>query len=256
MEFSIGALLPSGRAKVSATPVLIPGNMCDRRLWPDRVRSLLSGAVDADVTQDDRVAGMAQRILSSIDGPLLPIGFSMGAIVALAMAELAPHRITALGLLDLNASADLAERSIERPRQQAEVRRGALERLVVEELKPNYLAERNRRDPALLTLLRSMALELGPDVFIRQSEALRTRRDLTPVLSALRCPVFLACGEEDLLCPPEWHKRWADMIGPSVSLEIIGGAGHMLPLEQPIELGARMANWLETHGLVACPAES
>jgi pimeloyl-ACP methyl ester carboxylesterase len=231
---------------VQATPVLLAGNMCDARLWTRDVRAVLPGAVDADLTRDDTIAAMAERALAARAGTLLPVGFSMGGIVALAMAERAPERIAGLVLLDTNASADLPERAAARPRQQADVRAGALERVVVEELKPNYLAAANRGDAALLALLRDMALALGPEVFVRQSEALRTRPDLRHVLPALDAPVLLMCGAEDRLCPPEGHRALA-ADARAATLYVVPDAGHMLPLEQPAALAAALSSWRKDH---------
>lgn len=228
-------------------PVLIPGNMCDHRLWTAEVRAELPGAVDADTTADDTIAGMAARALAAVEGPLLPVGFSLGAIVALAMAAQAPERIAGAVLIGLNAGADLPERSAHRPVQQAEVRAGGLERVLVEELKPNYLGAAHRDDPALLALLRDMGLALGPEVFVRQSEALRTRPDVTPALAALDAPVALLCGAEDALCPPAWHRRWQEL-ARRATLAVVEGAGHMLPLEAPAAVIAAIhALPLRTH---------
>jgi pimeloyl-ACP methyl ester carboxylesterase len=148
-----------------------------------------------------------------------------------------------LGLLDTNSRADLPERAAVRPRQQAEVRAGALEQIVTDELKPHYLAEANRGDPRLLALIKQMALDLGPEVFVQQSEALRTRADHSDVPAGLDVPLFLACGEEDKLCPPAWHEQMAAQAHAS-ELHVIPGAGHMLPLERPDALGPLLANWL------------
>lgn len=226
----------------SPTPVLIPGNMCDGRLWTDAVREALPGAVDADTTRDDTIDAMAERALRQTNGALQPVGFSMGGIVALAMARIAPERIVSMVLLDTNPSADLAERAAVRPAQQSAVRAGALERIVIDELKPNYLAAANRGDCALRELLKDMALDLGPDVFIAQSEALRVRPDQRDVLPSLDVPMLIACGAEDRLCPPAWHVRMAAGAARA-TLHIVEGAGHMLPLEQPTRLAALIADW-------------
>lgn len=231
-----------------ATPVLLAGNMCDRRLWTEEVRAALPGAVDADLTQDDKVEGMARGTLAAVDGRVLPVGFSMGGIVALMMAEMAPERIAGLVLLDTNAAADLPDRAAVRPRQQADVRAGLLERVVVEELKPNYLAQGNRADGALLELLRDMAMALGPEVFVRQSEALRTRPDLRHVPAGLDAPVLLAVGAEDRLCPPEWHRELAGSARDATMYEV-EGAGHMLPLERPDALAGHVRSWMAEHAL-------
>ncbi len=228
-------------------PLLIPGNMCDARLWTEEVRGSLAAAtgrapVDADTTRDDSIAAMAARALAASEGAILAVGFSMGAIVAVEMAVQAPERIVGLVLIGYNATADLPERAAHRPVQQAEVRAGGLERVLVEELKPNYLAAANRSDLPLLTLLRDMGMALGPEVFVRQSEALRTRADRVATLSSLACPVLLMAGEEDALCPPAWHRRWQGLI-PDAQLHI-EPAGHMLPLEAPRVLAGRLTVWL------------
>lgn len=219
--------------------------MCDARVWTAEIRQLLCGAVDIDLSQDQSITAMASRSLDAADGSLLPVGFSMGAIVALAIAAAAPERLAGLVLLDVNAAADLPERAKMRPRQQADVRSGHLDAVVVHELKPNYLAAANKHNQQLLELLRRMASDLGPDAFVRQSEALRTRADYRSVAASLTCPIFLACGAEDRLCPPEWHRALAATLRMP-TLRIISDAGHMLPLEQPDALTSQIATWLET----------
>jgi pimeloyl-ACP methyl ester carboxylesterase len=224
-------------------PVLLPGNMCDARLWTADVRALLSGALDADLTRDDSISAMAERALEATNGQLLPVGFSMGAIVAVEMAVQAPERIVGLVLSGYNATADLPERAAHRPAQQVEVRAGGLERVLVEELKPNYLAAQNRTDSALRCLLRDMGMGLGADVFVRQSEALRLREDRRAAIAALDIPVLYLCGQEDTLCSPAWHSIWASMT-PKSQFRKISGAGHMLPLEAPKAFAATIEHWL------------
>ena len=187
-----------------AAAILLPGNMCDARLWGgggELLRTALSErsivSTDADLTRDASIAAMATRALGAVEGSVLAIGFSMGAIVAVEMAAQAPERIAGLVLAGYNATADLSERAAIRPLQQAEVRAGGLERVLVEELKPNYLAKCSRNDRSLLTLLRAMGMELGAEVFVRQSEALRLRKDRRPVLRKLTIPVLYMCGLED-----------------------------------------------------------
>jgi pimeloyl-ACP methyl ester carboxylesterase len=237
-----------------ATPVLLPGNMCDARLWrggDDAIMGMLSGhemgpLFDADLMQDDSISAMAARALSSTQGALLPVGFSMGAIVAVEMAVQAPRRISGLILAGYNATADLPERAAHRPAQQTEVRRGGLERILVEELKPNYLAAQNRGDNALLALLRDMGMGLGADVFVRQSEALRLREDQRNAIAEVDVPTLFLCGAEDRLCPPAWHRGWTGMTR-NAHFEEIAGAGHMLPLEAPTAFAETIEHWISGH---------
>lgn len=238
--------------------MLVPGTMCDERLWTP-VAALLRAAghrvSSAPCLGQDRIGAMADAVLAAMDGPAAVIGFSMGAIVAAEMARRGGSAVAALGLVAFNAAADLPERAAVRPRQQEDVRAGRLATVVAEELKPNYLAEANRQDRELLGLVMDMAVELGPEVFVRQSEALRLRDDLRPALRRLRVPVFLACGSDDRLCPPAWHREWAGMIGPNARMIEIAEAGHLLPLEQPAVLGEALLRWLAEEE-ATCPSAS
>lgn len=227
--------------------LLIPGNMCDERLWRPVAESLASGGHEvrhAPRLDQRSITAMADAVMASIDAPLVAVGFSMGAIVAAELTRRFPEAVRALGLVAFNATADLPERAAARLPQQMAIRAGRLESIVAEELKPNYLAQANRGDAKLLHIVMQMARNLGPDVFIAQSEALRLRDDLRPALGAFRMPVLLACGTEDRLCPPDWHRGWTELIGPNAKFTQIAGAGHLLPLEQPQALAEALLGWL------------
>lgn len=238
------------------TVLLLPGNMCDGRMWSAVADGLDGFEVQTPVPAGDDIHAMARDCLARFAGPVLPIGFSMGGIVALAMADLAPDRIAGIGLLDTNPGSDMPERAAERPRQQRDVLANGVEQVVAEELKPNYLAAANRGDRALLALLHDMAVDLGPDIFVRQSEALRTRPDQWPVVDRLHVRAFIACGAEDALCPPDLHRRIAARTA-SHTFHVIEGAGHMLPLEQPGRLRTLLAGWLHrVQEVQPCPNPS
>ena len=229
--------------------MLLPGNMCDERLWLGGDGAIVEalgtcGSVrHADLGQDDSIAAMAARTLAAAPGPIIAVGFSMGAIVAVEMWVQAPERIAGLVLMGYNATADLPERAAHRPRQQAEARTDGLARLLAEELKPNYLAKANRGDTVLLDLLLDMGMRLGSAVFVRQSEALRTRDDRRAILPTITVPVLLGSGSEDALCPPAWHADWAASIADA-TLFTVPDAGHMLPLEAPQCLARHLDAWL------------
>jgi pimeloyl-ACP methyl ester carboxylesterase len=228
------------------TIVFIPGNMCDARLWFEARDVPGWDAIDAPPLGQASIFSMASAVLAKLRGPVIPVGFSMGGIVALEMARQAPERIKAMALIDTNAGADLPERAKLRPAQQARVQGGELATIIADELKPAYLAASNRDNEPLKQLLFDMAMGLGEDVFLAQSEALRTRDDLGPVLDTFIGPVAVMCGAEDRLCPPEWHEAMARR-AQDARLTIIPGAGHMLPLEQPAAFSAALTSWLDDY---------
>ncbi len=230
--------------------LLLPGNMCDARLWEGSDRAILKAISTTglafshmDFKDIASIETIAQRAMQQHEGLLIPIGFSMGGIVALQMIYQAPHRIAALALIGATCEHD--KRGPERIRQQAEVRAGHLKRIISEELKPNYLAKCHADDPALRALLSEMAMDLGPEIFIAQSEALRTREDLSWTLPDIDVPVLLTCGREDSLCSPKLQD-WMGRMTQDAQVTIVNDAGHILPLEQPEVLAMHLANFLST----------
>jgi pimeloyl-ACP methyl ester carboxylesterase len=113
-----------------------------------------------------------------------------------------------------------------------------------EEMKPNYLAEGPGRQ-AILDLCMEMAEDLGPQVFVRQSRALRDRPDQTETLRAFRGPALVLCGRHDVPCPVSRHELMHDLI-PGSRLEIVEEAGHLTTLEAPRRVSALLEDWLTT----------
>lgn len=210
----------------------LPGMMCDERLWAPQVAALPQAAFHADTTQADNVELMARQILAAAPPRFALAGLSMGGILAFEIWRQAPERVTHMALFDTNPHAEAPERKSMRFKQVEVALAGGLRELAIESLKPMYLAESRRDDEALLGTVLDMVLDLGPDVFERQSVALRERVDSVPTLATIECPVLVACGVEDKLCPPRFHELMAAEI-PGATLCIIDDCGHLASLERP-----------------------
>jgi len=166
----------------------------------------------------------------------------MGAIVALAMARAAPDRIEGLCLVGINASDDLPDRAQARLLHQQMAREGRLDEILRDIFIPNYFSAEKAHDAALRQLCIDMAATIGAETFRCQSEALRTRPDGRPGLAAIACPTLVIGGDEDKICPPDWHRETAASI-PGATLEIMPG-GHMALIERPDDMAARIGRWL------------
>jgi pimeloyl-ACP methyl ester carboxylesterase len=233
--------------------LLLPGMMCDERLFAPQV-SALSGEVEIVVPRlcgASTIDGLARIALAAAgSGPLNVAGLSMGGIVAMAILAIAPGQVKRLALLDTNHFADAPERRSVRNRQIADVRAGRLRQVIVDEMKPNYLATSNRTRTDLLDLLVEMAMDLGPEVFVEQSLALRDRRSHEDALPAFKGPALVLCGSEDLLCPPQRHREIAALL-PKPQYVEIPGAGHISTLERPDAVTKAMEKWLVQHAMLA-----
>lgn len=223
--------------------VLIPGMMCDARMWGSIPAALAPRPVHhALPVTGESVAEMAHKILSELPARFALAGLSMGGIVAMEMLHQAPQRVERLALMDTNPLAEAPEMQARRAGQIARAMAGDLEGVMREEMKPNYLADPS--DRATLDLCMDMARTLGPEVFARQSRALRDRPDRTDALRRFTGPALVLMGAQDRACPRARHDLMHALMAQSV-LVIVDGAGHLPPLEQPDATLTALKEWLE-----------
>lgn len=222
--------------------ILIPGMMCDARMWGGIDRALGGAVLHHLPTGSDSMAGLAAQVLASAPERFALAGLSMGGILAMEVLRQAPERVERLALLDTNPWAETPEVRARRVPQVARALAGDLEGVMRQDMKPNYLAPGPHR-AAHLDLCLDMALALGPEVFARQSAALRDRPDQTAVLAAFRGPALVLMGEYDRLCPLDRHLAMQSLMPQSV-LHVIRDAAHLPPLEQPEATLAALRHWL------------
>ena len=206
--------------------VLLPGLMCDARLFGPQIAALSSehSITIGCLTSDETIEAMAERVLADAPGRFALAGLSMGGIVAMEIVRRAPKRVNRLALMDTNPLAETPQIAASREPQIVAVRTGKLERVLVVERKPNYLAPGPNREE-VLALVMDMARHLGPDVFVRQSRALQKRRDQQKPLRTLKMPTMILCGEHDALCPVRRHTFMAELIH-GAELVVLANSGH------------------------------
>ncbi|WP_299626332.1 alpha/beta fold hydrolase [Pelagibius sp.] len=226
--------------------LLLPGMMCDARLFAPQISDLddIAEIRVGDLGGAETISEIARQVLEAAPWPRFALaGLSMGGIVAMEVMRQAPERVERLALLDTNHRAEAPDRQALRQPQIERAVGGALRRVLIEEMKPLYLAPQSRDDETILNTVLDMALDLGAEVFVRQSTALRDRPDQSATLRAAEVPTLVLCGACDNLCPVERHLEIAALL-PRARLEIIPEAGHLPTLERPAETSAALRRWL------------
>ena len=224
--------------------VLLPGMMCDARLYLSQIAAfgLDRSVMVCPLTGADNVRDLAQRVLSDAPVQFALAGLSMGGIVAMEVARLAPERVTHLALLDTNPLSEAPTVAATREPQIAKVRAGRLLDVIRDEMKPNYLAPGPNRED-ILDLVVDMARHLGPEVFVQQSRALQRRPDQQGTLRRYRGPSLVLCGIHDVLCPVPRHQLMAELL-PNADLVLVPDAGHLPTLEHPVAVNQALRHWM------------
>ena len=224
--------------------LLLPGLLCDARLWQYQAAALAATAhvSVADVSDEDSIAAMASAVLAQAPADEFALaGFSLGGYVALEILRQAPQRVLALALLDTSARPDTDENSEARMQS---IRLAAVDfPSVIEGLLPKLVHPAHLDDPGLLEVIHAMANSQGAQVCINQQRAMIGRIDSRPDLYRIACPTLVLCGSDDAITPPEVHREMADAITAS-HLAIIETCGHLAPLEQPDAVSKELKNWL------------
>ena len=95
----------------------------------------------------------------------------------------------------------------------------------------------------IMALIRDMALGLGEGVFLRQSRALQRRPDQQKTMRKVKLPALILAGVADTLVPMRRQEFTANLM-PFGKLQVIEGAGHLAPLEQPEAVSAALEAFL------------
>lgn len=223
--------------------VLLPGLLCDARLWRDPAAALADVAPvhHADLTLDDSVAGMAARVLAAAPPVFALAGLSMGGYVAFEILRQAPHRVARLALLDTSARTDPPKRLAVRKAGLALAEAGRFAG-VTRKLLPQLVHE-SRVDTEVGEEVMAMAQRVGRDAFLRQQRAILDRPDSQPLLPALAMPTVIGVGDDDRMTAPE-ESRILHAGIPGARLHVFTDCGHLPPMEKPQETTALLRAWL------------
>jgi pimeloyl-ACP methyl ester carboxylesterase len=224
--------------------VLLPGLLCNERLWKPQVEALsdIADIVIADMTRDESMSGMASRALEAAPETFALAGLSMGGYVALEIMRAAPERVTRLALLDTGARADTPEQTTRRRDLIGLADRGEF-KAVSPRLLPLFIHEDRLGDTRLVDDITRMADSVGKGAFLRQQKAIMGRPDSRPGLSDIGCPTMVVCGRQDVLTPIELSQEIAGLI-PGADLVLIDDCGHLSTMERPEAVNAALREWL------------
>jgi pimeloyl-ACP methyl ester carboxylesterase len=242
------------------TVVLLHGFPLSREMWCEQLSSLESEY--RVITPDLRGHGespapegvysmdeMADDVIELLDAlhasePFVLGGLSMGGYVALALFARYPSRVRGLMLLDTRATADTPEAAREREKTAQEVLAAGSVQPVVEKMLPRLFSKKTLElDKKRVALVRAVMERTSPQGIAGALRGMAIRPDRRAELAGLSAPTLVLGGAEDVITPPPELRSLAAAI-PAARLEIIPGAGHMAPYENPAAANAVILEFL------------
>jgi pimeloyl-ACP methyl ester carboxylesterase len=202
--------------------LLLHGWPVSERVWTPQVSALRDAGYDVDAPhlygRGGSIDDWAAQLLRELNGPLVPVGASMGGYCALALARRAPERVLGMVLVGSRADADSFERRRGRQKTITDLRAGDRPSLADDDA-----------DLGLLAVAQ---------------EAMRDRLDLTGVAASFGGPILVCVGDTDPLVPVGDAEALAD-VALDGRLEVFPGAGHFLAVDEPERFNGVLLTFLE-----------
>ncbi len=235
-----------------ATVVLLHGIGSDALSWAPMIAALPS---DFDVVawwapgyggsapvepERPAPADYAARVLLVLDAMrrdrVVLVGHSLGTLFAASFAAQHPRRVAALGLFSPALGYGVRPGEALPPRVQARI--DDLAALGPEAFARTRAGRLAHRPEAMPGVQRAMAMLRLPG-YAQAVHALG-RGDLLADAARIAAPTLIACGEQDVVTPPDYAQRVHRAIQGS-RLRMIADCGHVLPQETPEEAAALVA---------------
>lgn len=228
--------------------VLIHGAGGNHLSWPSQLRRLSGYRVySPDLPGHGKSKGHGLQGIESygkvtaawIQGLELPkiflAGHSMGGAIALWVALKHPELVRGLILISSGARLPVNLSLIEEMATQVGFPT-AVDKIT-------SWSFSSRIEPALVENVKKQMLKTRPSVLAGDFRACDSF-DLSGQLGEITVPTLVLVGNEDRMTPERFSEGLAAGI-PGAELEVISGAGHMLPLEKPVETAKRVRGFLE-----------
>jgi pimeloyl-ACP methyl ester carboxylesterase len=193
---------------------------------------------------DTVLAVMAPR------GPVVLVGHSMGGMTVLSHARQFPHRYptrvvgaaiiasaaegvsrSPLGEILKNPALEAARFAVRYAPKTVHRSRGAAKSVIAPILRAASYGD-EKISPSVVAFSEKMMHDTPITTLVEFLHALEVH-DESPALPTLaKVPTLIACGDRDLLTSTEHSQSLAAAL-PKSELVIVGGAGHLVQLEQP-----------------------
>ncbi len=217
-----------------------------RRIAPDLRGLGLSDAPDLGYSMATYADDLAALLDALHADQVVICGLSMGGYVALEFARRYRSRLRGLVLMSTRAEADSPEARKAREAAMQVARERGADTIAAQMITKLFAPGAAGAMPQVVDRIREM-MEASPvKGIVGALSAMRDRPDSTGTLTELEgLPTLVVIGDQDQVIPPAVGRAIAAAI-PNAVLNVIPGAGHLPPVEQPIATTRVLAEFLQS----------
>jgi pimeloyl-ACP methyl ester carboxylesterase len=192
----------------------------------------------------ETLADDVHALLQEIDGlPCVLAGISMGGYTAMAFARKYWGDLRGLILVDTKAEADTPQQK-EGRQKSVELAQAQGASAIADLMIPKLLAEDAlQARPGQTQALRKIIETCPVQTIVNALYALRDRPDQSEFIGSIRVPTLIVVGEKDSITPVAVAESMRSRIR-GAQLEVIKGAGHLAPFEQPAQVNRAIGRFV------------
>ncbi|MDG0860770.1 alpha/beta fold hydrolase [Staphylococcus equorum] len=215
------------------TIIFLPGTLCNEKLWNKQIEFFESeyNIIVGNLKNYNSIERMAEEILYKAPEKFFLVGLSLGGIVSLEIARIAPQRVIKLILMDTTPYLPTIKQmdSWRVFREMCENKQ--FDDITKKHILPQMLSDKNYSEE-LKNIVIEMSKDVGMKAYLNQLNALENRKDYRKFLNEISVKTLILVGEEDKICPVYISEYLDDQL-PNSSLNLISNSGHLPPLENP-----------------------
>lgn len=223
---------------------LIPGTMCNEKLWDGIVKELGDNydLVHLAIPLGENIDAIVDLLIEKMGfNDVRLVGFSFGGYLASAIAIKIPSRIKSLIIIS-HSPCSLSSQELKNREEGLALIVKYGYKGISREKASTLFGETSVNDKSL-RIIRDMDAELGEKTLVNQLSIGSERKDLALDLLGLGILTTLIYSESDPMVNHQWIADFQSN-APAVRVLPLPGSGHMLPIEKPLELANSLRNVL------------
>lgn len=225
---------------------LIPGLMCDERLWErltpylEDLYELIHLTIPQTSSFDEIISILDEKIQ---EDEINLFGFSFGAYISSYYAVNNPNKIKRL-FLNAGTPSVMTDKEIEKRNNMLEMMDSFGFQCISSKKVASLLEEQNQNDENLVKLIKNMYRDLGEEVYISQMKTINNRIPLEQHLINLNIPIKMFYSTNDRLLN---YNSLDNFTKEHTHITKISrdGTSHMIPLEMPQLLSKEIKSWMQ-----------